>query len=331
MIRYPDIDHWILFLSKKNVQEFTLRGSYRNRYHLPSHLFTFRNLRHLKVDFCLFHPPPGFKGFEKLIILDLHDVTFVPAILKNLISRCPLLERLTLERCTNFDTFEIDAANLKCFDFKGTSKSICFKNTPMLKKATVCLNSPISTDASPVCSNLTKFFSYMPCLMELDIGGYLLEYLKMGGLPKNHLTALNNVKSFTIRKVLFRDVEEVSCVIYLITSCPKLQKLTIECGTMHYVVEPVVQYLLDQSRLYGVVKLLQSVHMSMFNGIEMEMEFMRLILASAPVLEKISIWNYAHLVSLSGTEIMDEMKQVHHASPNVEFIIDEVEVEAGLL
>ncbi|PHT93319.1 hypothetical protein T459_01201 [Capsicum annuum] len=146
----------------------------------------------------------------------------------------------------------------------------------------------------------------MPCLMELNIGGYLLESLKMGGLPENHLIALNNVKSLTIRRVLFRNVEE---------------------GNMDYDVEPAVQYLRDQSRLHGVVKLLQRVHMNGFNGSKMEMEFLRLILACAPVLEKISIWNYARLMYPTGTEIMDELNQVRRASPNVEFIVDAVELE----
>lgn len=97
----PDIDHWLLFLSKKNVQQFTIRGTgSSDKYHLPSHLFTFKHLSHLNVDSCSFHPPPRFKGFPKLINLDLHFVTFDPAILNNLISRCPLLERLTLTCCT---------------------------------------------------------------------------------------------------------------------------------------------------------------------------------------------------------------------------------------
>ncbi|XP_060211198.1 F-box/FBD/LRR-repeat protein At1g13570-like [Lycium barbarum] len=182
LISFPDIDHWIVSLSKKNVQEFTLQIFSRNRYHLPSHLFTFKQLRHLELGMCLFHPPPGFKGFEKLINLDLKDVTFVPAVLKNLISRSPLLERLRLCWCTNFDTLEIDAVNLKCFDFRGASKSICFKNAPMLRKANVYLTSPASADASPVCSNLTKFFCYMPRLMELDIGGFLLKVMSICGI-----------------------------------------------------------------------------------------------------------------------------------------------------
>ncbi|KAM3322748.1 hypothetical protein P3S67_003899 [Capsicum chacoense] len=96
---------------------------------------------------------------------------------------------------------------------------------------------------------------------------------------------------------------------------------------MDYDVEPAVQYLRDQSRLHGVVKLLQRVHMNDFNGSKMEMEFLRLILACAPVLEKISIWNYARLMYPTGTEIMDELNQVGRASPNVEFIVDAVELE----
>ncbi|MCD7459759.1 hypothetical protein HAX54_041869 [Datura stramonium] len=98
---------------------------------------------------------------------------------------------------------------------------------------------------------------------------------------------------------------------------------------MDYVVEPVVQYLRDQSSLSGGMKLLQRVHMSMFSGFEMEMEFVRLILASAPILENISIWNYSYLLLRSSREMMDEMKQFHQASPNIEFIFDEVEVETA--
>lgn len=41
-----------------------------------------------------------------------------------------------------------------------------------------------------------------------------------------------------------------------------------------------------------------------FNGLEVEMEFLWLILASAPILEEISDWNYEHLL-----RFIDEMKQ----------------------
>ncbi|KAJ8555293.1 hypothetical protein K7X08_012789 [Anisodus acutangulus] len=217
------------------------------------------------------------------------------AIFKNLISKCPLLERLRLNWCTNFDILEIDAANLKCLDFFGTSKSICFQNAPMLRNVTVWLDSQVLTNSSPICSNLTKFFHYMPSLQEMDLSGSTLEYLTMGGIPESPPTALNNVKSLRILDMSFRNVKEVSGAVYLITSCPKLQNLAIECETVGIVVEPVIQFLQAQSIIsYGAVKLLQNVQMCYFTGFEMEMEFVKFILASAPVLEEIFIWNVVH-------------------------------------
>jgi len=173
----PDINHCILFLSKKNVEEFSLHICTFIKYHLPSQFFTFQQLRHLELDTCLFYPPPDFKGFEKLINLDFQSVIFDLAIFKNLISKCPLLERLRLYWCTHFDILEIDAANLKWFEFYGTSKFICFKNAPMLRNINMYLDPQVLTDPSPVCSNVTKFFHYMPSLQELKLSGSTLEVM----------------------------------------------------------------------------------------------------------------------------------------------------------
>uniref|UniRef100_A0A0V0H7H8 Putative ovule protein n=1 Tax=Solanum chacoense TaxID=4108 RepID=A0A0V0H7H8_SOLCH len=74
------------------------------------------------------------------------------------------------------------------------------------------------------------------------------------------------------------------------SNCPKLQDLTIDFYPVGDIVEPAVQLLRAQSSSYGVVKL-QRVRVNMFTGLEMEMEFMKFILASAPVLEEIFIWN----------------------------------------
>ncbi|KAK6782206.1 hypothetical protein RDI58_020002 [Solanum bulbocastanum] len=72
----------------------------------------------------------------------------------------------------------------------------------------------------------------------------------MGGIPENPLAALNNVKSLCISDMYFRNVEEVSSAIYLITSCPKLQELTIECEAIGIVVEPIIQFLRAVMRCY---------------------------------------------------------------------------------
>ncbi|WMV43077.1 hypothetical protein MTR67_036462 [Solanum verrucosum] len=316
----PDIDHWMHFLSKKNVQEFTLHV--RSGNHLPHHLFTFQQLRFLELQDCFFHPPIGFKGFEKLINLDLMDVNFDPSILTNLISKSPLLERLRLRSITSFDILEIDAANLKFFEFIGKTKSISFKNAPMLEKVTVgFLGRRLLTDTSPVCSNFPKFFHYMPSLLELDICGTTLEYLIKGGLPESPPIALNNIKSLIISSMSLINAEVVSSAVYLITSCPKLQDLTIDFYPVGDIVEPAVQLLRAQSSSYGVVKL-QRVRVNMFTGLEMEMAFMKFILASAPLLEEIFIWNCTCFLFRSCKQMIDEMKEFRRASPNVEFTFD---------
>ncbi|XP_006365389.1 F-box/FBD/LRR-repeat protein At1g13570-like isoform X1 [Solanum tuberosum] len=327
----PDIDHWMHFLSKKNVQEFTLHVSLGNKYHSPHHLFTFQQLRFLELQDCLFHPPLGFKGFEKLINLDLVRVTFDPSIFTNLISKSPLLERLRLRCCTNLDILEIDAANLKFYEFIGKTKSISFRNAPMLEKVTVAiLGRRLLTDTSPVCSNFPKFFYYMPSLLELEICGTILEYLIKGGLPESPPTALNNIKSLTISSMSLRNAQVVSSAVYLISSCPKLQDLTLEFYQVWVgdIVEPVVQLLRAQSSSYGVVKL-QRVRVNMFTGLEMEMEFMKFILASALVLEEIFIWNCTCFLFRSCKQMIDEMKEFRRASPNVEFTFEEIGMEGG--
>ncbi|PHT93209.1 hypothetical protein T459_01091 [Capsicum annuum] len=108
----------------------------------------------------------SFNNSEEAKIIIHQD----PAIFKNLISKCALLESLRLTWCTDFDILEIDAANLKCFDFLRRLKSISFKNAPMLRNVAVWLDSRVLMDPSPICSNLIKFIHYMPSLQEREIG-----------------------------------------------------------------------------------------------------------------------------------------------------------------
>ena len=134
--------------------------------------FNIQQLRYLELQHCLFHPPLGFKGFEKLDNLHLMHVTFDPSILTNLISTSPLLEQLRLRCCTNFDNHDIDAF----FEFTRKSKFISFHNAPMLEKVTVCfIGEWVLTNTSPFCSNLTKFFHYTSSLRKLNMCGSTLE------------------------------------------------------------------------------------------------------------------------------------------------------------
>ncbi|XP_027774634.1 uncharacterized protein LOC107027819 [Solanum pennellii] len=81
----------------------------------------------------------------------------------------------------------------------------------------------------------------MPSPEELELGGSSIEYLAMGGIPEILPTALCNVKFLCILDVFQKyNVDEVSSTGYVITSCAKLQEVTIECGVVGIAVEPVI-------------------------------------------------------------------------------------------
>ncbi|XP_060207914.1 F-box/FBD/LRR-repeat protein At1g13570-like isoform X1 [Lycium barbarum] len=319
----PDFDHWILFLSRKNVQEFTLQIGVGNIYHMPSHLFAFQQLRHLKLSSCVFHPPTTFIGFKKLTHIDFHTVTIVPATFGDLISKCPLLEQLRLVACTNFDCLEIDAANLQCFYFIGVLKSICFKNTPKLEQVTVDFRLRVLADEFPVCSNLVKFFHHTPNLKQLNLDGWVLQYLTVGGLPESPPTALNNVRNLNISHMSFENIEEVVGAVYLITRCPRLQYFSMD-ASIENVEEAGVQFIKAQANSYGGMKVLQKVCMLLiYGGLEPQTEFLRFILSSAPALEEIYILNHA-FPDDQVMQMIHEMKQFPCASRNVKFKYEEL-------
>ncbi|KAE9454457.1 hypothetical protein C3L33_13618, partial [Rhododendron williamsianum] len=109
--RCPKIDQLIHFVSKNGIQELTLYLFNGGPYKLPSSLFSCGGITCLDLFSCVFKPPPGFKGFGKLLCLELHYVVIAGDALSNLISASPLLERLTIRRAS-FNYLEIVALNL---------------------------------------------------------------------------------------------------------------------------------------------------------------------------------------------------------------------------
>lgn len=140
MENYSDINHWLHFLSKNDIEDFTLRIWTGEHLKLPCHLYSFQQLRHLNLYNCAFKPPPTFKGFDRLVSLEFRKVLFAAERFGIFISNCPLLERLILEGCPHFFCLRVSAANLKYLSFHGTFDSISLKNTPDLKVVSITLN-----------------------------------------------------------------------------------------------------------------------------------------------------------------------------------------------
>ncbi|KAK4338126.1 hypothetical protein RND71_042613 [Anisodus tanguticus] len=288
----PDIGYWIRFLLKKNVQEFSLRFPHQTDFRLPSHLFKYQDLRHLELCSCKFHPPPDFKAFSRLVTLNFRFVTFEPTSFQTFLSSSPLLERVALFSCSTFDSFIIDAPNLKSFEFTGETKSICFINTPLLE--------------------------------EIIMGLFYVDISKFFAVPEPQVT-LHNIKQLNFK--FFKLAQWAAYALHLISNCPNLESLHFmfcEYIVSKDVVERFIHQLRSQGIPHSALKQLKRLNIKLNLFFELGMEFVKYVLSSAPALEIICITTCAEF-SHRRMEMMEEMKQFPLSSPSVEFIYKEVD------
>ncbi|CAI9781024.1 unnamed protein product [Fraxinus pennsylvanica] len=120
-------------LWKNGAEEFTFRIKYGEENRLPSSLFMCLQLKLLSLSTCLFNPPPSFKGFNRMIRLELCEVTINHEVLESLISSCPLLEELVLQVPNKFDYLEINAPMLELLALTYPPTSVRLKKSPLLE------------------------------------------------------------------------------------------------------------------------------------------------------------------------------------------------------
>ncbi|KAM3203578.1 hypothetical protein P3L10_031204 [Capsicum annuum] len=156
--KWNGIQHLVLKLPMDNQHKLL-----PNQYKLPSSLFTCSQLKHLFLQQCLIHPPPLFKGFDKLISLELIEVTISSELLVSLISHSPLLDHLVLDCNEVSHHIEISAPKLRSFFFAGNIDFLHLKNVPLLSKVSY---EPVefSIDAE---HDLAKIFESIPALENL--------------------------------------------------------------------------------------------------------------------------------------------------------------------
>jgi hypothetical protein len=175
----PNINRWILHLSRSSIKELVLEIWKGKRYKMPSSLFSCHDLIHLKSSNCLLKPPLAFKGFRSLKSLDLQRVTMAQDVFGSLISSCPLLERLTLMNFDGFTHLNIDAPKLQFFYTGGAFEDISFENTPCLTVISIGLyvNVGDKRRAYSNYSNLLKFFVRLPHIRRLEVQSYFLKVI----------------------------------------------------------------------------------------------------------------------------------------------------------
>ena len=99
-MKYEEIHEWLLFVARVGVKELTIRNWYADPITLPTQIYYSQELKFLELDCCTFPTMTSFRGFSKLVNLELCNVNFHSGSVWALVTGCPLLESLQLDRCS---------------------------------------------------------------------------------------------------------------------------------------------------------------------------------------------------------------------------------------
>nr|XP_043625883.1 F-box/FBD/LRR-repeat protein At1g13570-like [Erigeron canadensis] len=132
-----DVHHWVMFLSRiRGFKELILLNWHQTPVKLPTHLFFWPELKHLKLSNCVLSPP-YFSGFPKLLSLELFDVRFQDHEYVELNGKCPLLETLTILNIKIMAGVKwVEIAKLKNVKRLGLSLAL-LDNVTMVRLSTV--------------------------------------------------------------------------------------------------------------------------------------------------------------------------------------------------
>ncbi|KAI4387558.1 hypothetical protein MLD38_005380 [Melastoma candidum] len=320
----PDLDQWILFLSRRDVKQLVLRLGEEEWLRVPSCLFNFSKLNHLELFRCELEFPPGFKGFMFLRSLVLHQVLIQTESIECLISSCPLLENLAL---SYFDSLAltIRAPLLKCLHLEGEFKDIFLDNAPLLIELSVVMY--MTEDIAEhfehsVNCNFSKFLGHVPCLEKLTGRAYFTKYLSIGNDPRALPITYHRLNMIELCEVSFEDLTEILVVLRLLCSSPNLRELRISGSSSTVageVEEPDLGFWTSGCPYECSLAQLTIVKLTEMSSIPHEMEFIKFLLRSSPALETLSITPYSYAKD-GRMDMLIELLKFRRVSPQAQIL-----------
>ncbi|MFS8028251.1 putative FBD domain, leucine-rich repeat domain superfamily, F-box-like domain superfamily [Helianthus anomalus] len=288
-----DINHWILFLSRKGIKDLTIRNRDETPLMLPTHLFSCLELKHVRLFNCCFNPPPTFHGFPNLLSLDF-GVDFDENVqLGELFTKCPLLEILTMEEC-KVKTFEI--AKIK--NLKILSLYFCDLDNISIKSS----------------SSILELVGSLPKLQELHLNFENCDDLTEGGDRKRFSADFPCLKVLKLSSLILDNGMELFCAFELIRSFTNLQTLEITAVPNDWDFGPPPHINYDATGLLQ----LRSVKFECVKGSENELCLIKFLLASSPFLKKFVIHRHSHIASHERMMFAKKLLMLHRASPAAE-------------
>ncbi|RWR96153.1 F-box/RNI/FBD-like domain-containing protein [Cinnamomum micranthum f. kanehirae] len=202
-----------------------------------------QSLKELGIWDCPVLFPSQFKVLTNLQNQKLIRVRISNRQLEILVSGCPNLEKLNLSDCPNLRDFQICAPNLLLLDIEMSEWTrFSLIDAPPLKHVTLSDLVDLSDDLDNSSrekededDHLVKLLMNLSHIERFSIACYeeIFKYTSIEQLPDSLSTGhqLANLKELSIRLAL-SDVKMVSFLLFLLRSCPNLQQLALEDGSI---------------------------------------------------------------------------------------------------
>nr|XP_009596505.1 F-box/FBD/LRR-repeat protein At1g13570-like [Nicotiana tomentosiformis] len=288
------IDLWMLHLSRNGLVELTLQClEYINTpYKLPSSVYGVE-LEHLNLSNCIFRPPCSFRGFRKLKSLSLSRVSFQLDVATSFLFVPNLLD-LMFTQCSGLHHLNIYAPELLCLKFShcgiDTIKWISFKDCRKVKFFAVLPQEEVSQNRQHEAMNLVKLLSSLPEVKALILDGCSLKFLASGNVARRLSTMLNHLVNLEFYGFDFNDEDQISSLLCILRSSPNLKLLNLLLSRIKKGSRKIdVNQLKGQGCMIDELNNLRALGIHRFHGSKVELLFVRLVLASAPILEKMII------------------------------------------
>ncbi|CAM8901743.1 unnamed protein product [Rhodiola kirilowii] len=277
-----DLLSWMQFISQKDLKELTIQAR-SAQIKLPSYIFNCRELQSFEIHVrgLDLHPPLDFVGFCNLRRLDLSGLLNGTQI-SNLISKCPMLERLSINRVADGHTLVIDATKL-------LSLRIGCSMGPFLKLrnghslvAILLIFGPLGV--TKFCE-LFDIFGSLPNVRDVT----LCSLRTINDMPRDVPTRIPTLHNHRMLTLMDTDISSPQCICFtlcIFKSSPNLQKRNIRIHPSAYILEEAALHFLDtQIRQPQTLNSLVTVKIKGLLGSRVEIMFIKLILSSTPVLE----------------------------------------------
>ncbi|KAJ0837873.1 putative F-box domain, FBD domain, leucine-rich repeat domain superfamily [Helianthus annuus] len=289
-----DMDNWILFLSRRGLKDLTLMSWDANPLELPACLFSCVELKHLKLRNCSFSLPPTFRGFPNLLSLDLCVEFEDNTQLGEFFTRCPLLEKLTMD-----DLFEMDKVNIVEIAKQENLKIVSLKFHDS------------DDETATSSSNIFELVGSLPKLQELHLDFEECQLIE-GGPRKSFFTVFPCLKVLKLSDICLDNGIMFSFAFEMIRSSPNLQTLEITPSNWNADSPPQVDY--STTRLLQ----LQSVMFDCLKGSENELRLMKYLLACSPSLKRMHIFSRFFSSAEEKVVFIKKLLKLYRASPVVE-------------